>query len=132
MKTNFHKLIALASALSFSTVLGYASGKNVLDISSFGEATVLVKVLNKELGLNEQQKVRIEKLLEAYVRRVELAKIAYADNQEQLKKRITLLNNYRNETLKKELGDEKAALFEMMLPQLPKKIAEMNKLISGK
>jgi hypothetical protein len=131
MKTNFHKLIAFASALSLSTISSYASGKNVLDVNSAGEATVLIKVLNKELGLNEQQKVRIEKLLEAYMRRVELAKIAYADNQDQLKKRLSLLTNYRNETLKKELGDEKTALFEMMLPDLPKKIAEMNKRISG-
>ncbi|MBX2902735.1 MAG: hypothetical protein KF872_04190 [Chitinophagales bacterium] len=131
MKTRFYKLFAVFSALSFSAVTVLGAGKSALDVRNMADATALIKVLNKELSLSEQQKVRIGKLMEAYMRRVELAKIAYADNDAQLNKRLMLLTNFRNETLKKELGDEKTALFEIMLPELPKKMAEMKKRISG-
>ncbi|MDW8273733.1 MAG: hypothetical protein RMJ53_05845 [Chitinophagales bacterium] len=103
---------------------------NVLDVSNSFEAKVLIKVLNKEIGLTPEQKVRLEKLFEAYIRRVELAYTIYAENDEKLKKRLSLLEKYRNETFKRELGEEKYELYEMMAPSLPKKIAEMKKLIS--
>jgi hypothetical protein len=132
MERMFYRSCLLFSVIWFGSFNEHRTQKNVLDVKNTAEATMLIKVLNKELGLSEQQKVRIEKLFEAYLRRVELAHTTYADNREQLKKRLELLSNYRNQTFKKELGEEKFALFEMMQPELPKKIAEMNKRIAGK
>ncbi|MBX2910023.1 MAG: hypothetical protein KF706_10355 [Chitinophagales bacterium] len=133
MKSNLHKLIAVVSAISLTaTAVWAATGKDGLEIRNNLEATALVKVLNKELGLSERQKVRIEKLFEAYMRRVELARIAYSDDKEMLNKRLALLNKYKNNTLAKELGEEKVALFEVKSQDFTKKVSEMKKLISGK
>lgn len=133
MKSNLHRLIAIVSVISLSATAVWArTGKEGLEIRNKLEATALVKVLNKELGLSERQKVRIEKLFEAYMRRVELAKIAYADDKDMLNKRLALLAKYKNNTLEKELGEEKVALFDVKSEDFTKKVSEMKKLISGK
>ncbi len=101
--------------------------KDPIHVNSEEEAKWVMKVLKIELGLDDMQQVRVQKIFDNYLRRIEKAKVDYATDSVQLNTRLKLLVDNRDATLKKTFGEEGTAMYEALLPQMRLKIAELKK-----
>lgn len=120
MKQILYKLIAPLGALLLSsfTIKGV---DNNLSNNNQSDIRVFVKAISQKLELSDRQELRVEKLFEAYSRRVELSKVAYAGDRMLLNTRLTALTDFRDKILKRELGEEKHILLQLFLSEWAKK-----------
>jgi hypothetical protein len=120
------------SALLINHSFAQLKAKDPLHVNNTDEAGYVIKVLTTELALDEMQQVRVQKIFENYIRRVDKAKEELASDTVQMNVRLKLLVENRDATLNKTLGEEKLSAYNELIPKMRQKIAELKKKTNSK
>ena len=120
------------SALLFNHSFAQLKAKDPVHVNNADEAGYVIKVLTTELGLDEMQQVRVHKIFDNYIRRVEKAKTELAADTAQMNIRLKLLVENRDATLSRTFGEEKIEAYKELIPKMRQKIAELKKKSGSK
>lgn len=120
------------SALLFNHSFAQLKTKDPVHVNNADEAGYVIKVLTTELGLDEMQQVRVHKIFDNYIRRVEKAKTELAADTAQMNIRLKLLVENRDATLSRTFGEEKIEAYKELIPKMRQKIAELKKKSGSK
>ena len=125
---NFYRLTMCLFLLAVTLTAGAQLKKgDPLHVRNHEEAMLMLKVIKMEIGLDEKQQTRMETIFDNYIRRVESASKDLAYDSTQMNARLKILVENRDATIQRTLGEDKAAEFEALLPELRKKVAELKK-----
>jgi hypothetical protein len=120
------------SALLISNSFAQLKVKDPVHVNNEEEAAYVIKVLTTELGLDEMQQVRVHKIFDNYIRRVDKAKTEMSADTAQMNIRLKLLVENRDATLIRTFGEEKVEAYKELIPKMRLKIAELKKKSNSK
>ncbi len=118
--------------LFFNNSFAQLKAKDPIHVNNAEESAYVIKVMTTELGLDEMQQVRVQKIFDNYIRRVDKAKTELTADTIQMNTRLKLLVENRDATLLKTLGEEKLSAYNELIPKMRQKIAELKKKTSAK
>jgi len=122
----------IISALLINHSFAQLKTKDPVHVNNADEAGYVIKVLTAELGLDEMQQVRVHKIFDNYIRRVDKAKTELAADTAEMNVRLKLLVENRDATLFRTFGEEKMEAYKELIPKIRQKITELKKKTNSK